>query len=377
MVRIGFVNFDMSTRGGAQQVLHNIVNTLCEREGKEMEIHVISLIHEKECCAYPLHESIHYYNALPYKGRIRDVILKAGRTFRRYCRENDLQLLFYVGAYAGLCGGFLGRRLHMPKVFCDHGALMNQWNEVPARLMRTIGSRYSEKTVVLTRQSEQAYYDKFSYEPGRVLTIYNWMDERILKEVQPYDASSRRILTAGRFSKEKGMDLLVDTAGKLKKITDDFEWEVYGDGDMFEEIRQRIEQEGLSGHVKLRGLTSEMEKCYRGHAMYVLTSYREGLPLALLEAKANHLPLVSFDIVSGPAEIISDGEDGVLIPPYDTKKMAEEIAGLLEDREKRIRFSENSGKNTSQFGKEKILNQWLQLIEECLVGAGHVPDSDK
>lgn len=377
MVRIGFVNFDMSTRGGAQQVLHNIVNTLCEREGKEMEIHVISLIHEKECCAYPLHESIHYYNVLPYKGRIRDVILKAGRTFRRYCRENDLQLLFYVGAYAGLCGGFLGRCLHMPKVFCDHGALMNQWNEVPARLMRTIGSRYSEKTVVLTRQSEQAYYDKFSYEPGRVLTIYNWMDERILKEVQPYDASSRRILTAGRFSKEKGMDLLVDTAGKLKKITDDFEWEVYGDGDMFEEIRQRIEQEGLSGHVKLRGLTSEMEKCYRGHAMYVLTSYREGLPLALLEAKANHLPLVSFDIVSGPAEIISDGEDGVLIPPYDTKKMAEEIAGLLEDSEKRIRFSENSGKNTSQFGKEKILNQWLQLIEECLVGVGYVPDSNK
>lgn len=365
--KIGFVNFDMSTRGGAQQVLQNLSNALA-REDEEYEIYIISLIHEKSACAYPLERGIHYENILPYKGRIRDVILKAGKKFRRFCRQEGIDLLFYVGAYAGLCGGLLGRRLKIPKVFCDHGALLNQWNEKPARIMRTIGSRYSTRTVVLTRQSEEAYYDKFGYPPGRVITIYNWIDDVILGETGDYDADSRKILTAGRFSKEKGMDLLVDVAAALQKKTKDFVWEVYGEGDLWEEIQQRIQEEGLEENVKLMGLTNEMERCYRGHSMYVLTSYREGLPLVLLEAKANHLPLVSFDIVSGPGEIIENGTDGILIQPYDTEGMACQIYELLCSQEKRVQMSECSGRNLEEFRKEKILNQWRALIEDMVSG---------
>lgn len=234
--------------------------------------------------------------------------------------------------------------------------------------MRTIGSRYSERTVVLTRQSEEAYYDKFGYPPGRVITIYNWIDDVILGETGDYDTDSRKILTAGRFSREKGMDLLVDVAAALQKKTKDFVWEVYGEGDLWQEIYQRIQEEGLEKNVKLMGLTDAMERCYRGHSMYVLTSYREGLPLVLLEAKANHLPLVSFDIVSGPGEIIENGTDGILIPPYDTEKMACQIYELLCSQEKRIRMSKCSGRNLEEFGKEKILSQWRALIEDMVSG---------
>lgn len=354
----------MSTRGGAQQVLQNLVNALAA-EG-DYEIHVISLIHEKQECAYRLDEKIQYFPILSYKGRIRDVVFRAGKAFRSYCREQGIELLFYVGAYAGLCGGLLGRRLKIPKIFCDHGALLNQWEEKPARIMRTVGSRYSDKTVVLTRQSERAYYEKFSYEAGRVITIYNWIDDTILSHAQPYDVSAGKILTAGRFSAEKGMNLLVDTAVELKKKTDDFIWEVYGDGDLFSEIKERIETEGLTKQVQLKGLTNQMETCYGGHSMYVLTSYREGLPLVLLEAKANHLPLVSFDIVSGPGEIITDGVDGFLIPPYDTKQMAEKIFELLSGPEQRQAMSAASGRNLQEFQKEKILVQWKHLIQEVL-----------
>lgn len=366
MIKIGFINFDMSIRGGAQQVLHNLVNALCTEEEKKYEIHVISLIQEKEDCAYSLHESVRYQKILPYKGRIRDVIFHAGRELRRYCREQKLELLFFVGVYAGFCGGLLGKKLRLPKVFCDHGALMNQWKEAPIRFMRIMASRYADKIVVLTKQSEEAYYDKLSCRHGKVVTIYNWMDDLVLQQAQPYDIQSRRLLTGGRFAAEKGMDLLVDTAVRLKKKTADFVWDVYGDGELFAQIRERIEREGLTEQVHLKGLTNQMERCYGGHAMYVLTSYREGLPLALLEAKANHLPLISFDIVSGPAEIITDGEDGVLVPPYDTERMAACIYELLENQDKRACLSENSGLNIEKFRKEKILRQWKTLIEEMI-----------
>ena len=57
----------------------------------------------------------------------------------------------------------------------------------------------------------------------------------------------------------------------------------------------------------------------------VLPSYREGLPLVLLEAAACGLPMISFDIATGPNEIIRDKINGSLIPPYDCEKMADEI----------------------------------------------------
>jgi glycosyltransferase involved in cell wall biosynthesis len=362
MKRIAFINFDMSDTGGSQQVLSNLVNAM----DTEYDIHVISLIQERENWAYSFEEQVHCQTIIPYKARIRETIFKGKKALVRYLRENRIELVFYVGAYAGLCASVMARRVRCKKVFCDHGALMNQWKELPARIMRTMGSRFSDRTVVLTKQSEEAYYEKFHYRRGRVLTIYNWMDERILKDAKEYDRSSLKLLTAGRFSHEKGYDLLVTVAEKLReKIPDtDWEWDIYGQGDMFDEIQQKLAERNLLERVHLHGLTDKMSQCYRGHALYVLTSYREGLPLVLIEAKANRLPIVSFDIVSGPAEIVSDGENGVLIPAYDTDKMATVLAALLTDEKRRIEMSEKSTQRMQFFQKEEILRQWNGLIEE-------------
>lgn len=351
----------MSDCGGSQQVLANLVNAM----QNDHEMHVISLIQANPAWQYAFSEQVCCETIVPEKVRIRGAIRLGGKKLRAYIRENEIDLVFYVGAYAGLCAGYMLRRARCHKVFCDHGALMNQWNEFPARMMRKIGSRNSDRTVVLTRQSEQAYYEKFrEFKKGRVLTIYNWMDDRILEDAADYNASSRKILTAGRFSHEKGYDLLVRVAENLRDKADNWEWDIYGAGDMFEEIAQMIQEKGLEKQVHLLGLTDQMSKCYADHALYVLTSYREGLPLVLIEAKANHLPIVSFDIVSGPAEIVTDRKNGILIPPYDTEAMADAIADLLNDDDKRCRMSADSSDRMEQFAKEEILKQWRSLIGE-------------
>ncbi len=361
MRRLAFINFDMSDKGGAQQVLTNIVHAL-----SGYEIHVISLICGNGPWKYRFGEEVRTATILERKARIREVIREGKKKLRSYLRSEGIQLVFYVGAYAGLCGGLMARPVKCKKVFCDHGALMNQWNEFQARTMRVVGSRFSDRTVVLTRQSEEAYYEKFHYRRGRVLTIYNWIDDQILRDVSEYDSSSHRLLTAGRFSHEKGYDLLVQVAESLAEKDLEWEWDIYGEGDMFAGIRERIEERGLADRVHLLGLADRMSRCYGGHAMYVMTSYREGLPLTLIEAKANHLPIVSFDIVSGPREIVSHGENGVLIPPYDTEEMAEAIAGLLRSGERRKAMSEKSREGVERFDKERILGQWQELIESLI-----------
>ncbi len=64
-------------------------------------------------------------------------------------------------------------------------------------------------------------------------------------------------------------------------------------------------------------MRDDLAERYKEYAFYVLPSYREGMPPVLLEAKANRLPIVSFDIMTGPREIVRDGADEVIAAGFD------------------------------------------------------------
>lgn len=88
------------------------------------------------------------------------------------------------------------------------------------------------------------------------------------------------------------------------------------------------------------------------------------MPLVLLEAKASGLPMVSFDVTTGPREIVEEGKDGYLIPPYDLDKMANRIELLMDSEERRIAFSNHTISGVKKFEKEEIYRQWTNLIDE-------------
>ena len=105
---------------------------------------------------------------------------------------------------------------------------------------------------------------------------------------------------------------------------------------------------------------------YGKYSIFAMTSYVEGLPLALLEAKANQLPSVSFDILTGPSEIIDDGRNGYLIEDGDINSFAEKLEMLMRDELLRVSFSRQSRQGIERFQKEKILEQWKALFDAIL-----------
>ena len=86
--------------------------------------------------------------------------------------------------------------------------------------------------------------------------------------------------------------------------------------------------------------------------------------MVLLEGKAYRLPLIAFDIMTGPSDIIDDGVNGYLIPPFDTAQMAARIKGLMEDDELRCRMAENAAIGMDKFSGERILNDWKDQLKE-------------
>lgn len=135
-------------------------------------------------------------------------------------------------------------------------------------------------------------------------------------------------------------------------------------GPAFNEVKEKIIKYNLENNVILKGAVNPIlvYDQYSNYTMFVLTSYREGLPLVLLEAKANKLPIVSFDIETGPNEIVEDNVNGFLIEKYNIKEMAIRINELLKNKDLRQKFSNNAYKNINKFKQDTIINEWINLI---------------
>ena len=177
-----------------------------------------------------------------------------------------------------------------------------------------------------------------------------------------YDANSKLILSSGRLTYQKGFDLLVDVAAKVLPDHPDWQWKILGEGEDRSLLEQKIHDAQLDGRLILKGHVDDVNSYYRQSAMFVMTSRFEGLPMVLLEAKAHRLPLVSFDCPTGPAEIIEDAVNGAIVPLGDIDVMAKAVNNLIEDRSKRIEYSNMSGSNTERYKMKTIRDDWLRLL---------------
>jgi glycosyltransferase involved in cell wall biosynthesis len=142
----------------------------------------------------------------------------------------------------------------------------------------------------------------------------------------------------------------------------DWSWDIYGNGELYGELNKNISESGLINNISLKGNVGNLEELYGDYAIYVLTSSTEGLPLVLLEAKAKHLPIISFDIATGPSDIVQNGIDGYLVPLNDIETTAQKICELIENSELRQSFSNAAYLNIGKFDKTKILGEWRELL---------------
>ena len=361
MKKICFVVYDINVLGGAEQVTVNLANALCDI----YQIHIYSICSSAEkSIIYQLDKRIMVeYGGNPHL-RIRQLTTTNFKPFTKYVKRNKFDYVFTAGVYAGAITLLTQKFVKTRFVFCDHGALMNQWKEKDVTFLRWVVSKISWRTVVLTDTTKNDYIKQFHLRKEKVIRIYNWIDPKLVVQNKNnlYNAESKKIITVARLSSEKGCDLLVEVAKRVLTRYTEWTWDVYGDGEDKESLQEKIRHYKIENQLILKGRVKEVNKFFGKYAMYVLTSYREGLPLVLLEALVSKLPMVSFDIQTGPNEII-DNDNGILIPAYDCEKMAEEIERLIAHVEMRKKMSKATETNLKKFEYNSILQQWIDLIE--------------
>lgn len=356
MKNIGILVYDISLVGGAERVASNLAKEL----SSEYEIHLISLFNEKK------QEELgknNYKNYVLSKDTISITknIFKLSRKLKKYLLENNINVLLAITAGVNSVAIISTRGTSIKTIYCEHSNLENKTYGKKHILRQWIGAKFSDKVVTLTERDKNNFINEMKLPKDKVISIPNWFDQDV-KEGK-YNEESKKIITAGRLEKVKGHDLLIHVAKKVKEKHGDWIWEIYGDGKYAEEIRKNIEDNNLQDFVKLKGNVKNLNELYKDYSMFVLTSYYEGLPLVLLEAQQSNLPIISFDCPTGPAEIVDDDINGFIIPTYNIELMATKINELIENKNKRIQFSNNSKININKFNKTNILKQWTELIE--------------
>lgn len=356
MKKICFIVYNMSVFGGVEQVTASLSSALCD----SFDVHILALI-QTGPLQYQLDKRVKYSYLTDTEKRFSVLQKELKSQICDYMSKNGIDVCFIQGTFPAFISYPARFGCKTKFVFCDHGALINQWHEKAPTLARFLASLFCHKTVTLTEKTYYDYHTRF-FVPKRKLTcIYNWIDLDA-KSSNSYNINSKRIVSAGRIGREKGFDMLIRACEHVFKKHPDWSLDIFGDGDMMPEIKKLVVELGLERNVNLLGMRSDLKERYGDYAMYVLPSYREGMPLVLLEAKHNRLPIVSFDITTGPREIVQDGVDGILVEPYDVNKLGLAICSLIDNPKLRQQMSSRSQDNIYKFTKDTILNKWVDLV---------------
>jgi glycosyltransferase involved in cell wall biosynthesis len=137
--------------------------------------------------------------------------------------------------------------------------------------------------------------------------------------------TAKRVITIGRYSYEKGYDLLLRVWSIVEKKCTDWQLDIFAMGDPTPYVKIMDELSIDKTRCHLNSSVVDVESEYVNSSILVQPSRTEGFGLVLVEAMACGLPVISFDCENGPRSIITDGEDGFLIPPFDVESFANRL----------------------------------------------------
>lgn len=173
----------------------------------------------------------------------------------------------------------------------------------------------------------------------------------------------KRVIAIGRYFDEKGYDMLLHAWALVEKSCQDWELDIYGDGNKayYKRIVEILNLDDK--RCRLNDSISNVQKEYLESSLFVCTSRFEGFGMGIIEAMACGLPVVAFDCLWGPRSIITDGEDGLLVENGNIEKLATTIIFLIKNPERIIEMGQNARRNVMRFNIDVIAPRWKRLFE--------------
>lgn len=222
--------------------------------------------------------------------------------------------------------------------------------------------RLASAIIVQTQQIKDFYP---SYLQDKIYVLENPLDvEKLTGECRGQDITPENtIISIGRLEPQKDFVTLIKAFSQIAEKYKDWQLRIFGKGEQRDELQALIDDLNLSNSVQLCGRTETpfLELCKS--KVFVLSSNYEGFPNALCEGMLAGLACVSSDCVSGPRELINDGENGFLFPVGDADKLAEMLELLLSSQDLREGLGAKAQNSVKRLELSTICDKWYKILK--------------
>ena len=197
--------------------------------------------------------------------------------------------------------------------------------------------------------------------PGMPLTVVH----HSVPPAEPVDVLPDRhtAVFVGRLAPQKRLAHLIEAFRLVVEEVPHARLHVYGTGAEQPALEEQVAAAGLGENVRFMGFTRAPQRAFASAAVAVMTSLYEGLPLTLTEAMAVGTPFVAYDIDYGPAQVIRDGVDGVLVPPGDVRGVAQAIVRIMTDPGHAAALRRRAVEVVERFSPERYERAWLDVLD--------------
>ncbi len=239
--------------------------------------------------------------------------------------------------------------------------------KISQELLRKILYKNASAVIVQTEKAKEIYKNKFIYK--NIVVIGNPI--RAISSLQKA-ARENTVLTVGRLIKTKHHDELIKIFLKINMPG----WKLIIAGDDAQKQKNRaklekmIKDNNAEEKVILAGTVENLDELYLKSKIFAFTSSSEGFPNVIGEAQAAGLPVIAFDCIAGPSDLIENGINGILIPLFDYKAYEEKLRILMRDENLRFQLGEKARESIKNFSIENICKKF----EKILLGNANTPN---
>ncbi len=298
----------------------------------------------------------------------------------RLLRRGRFDVLHVHSLKAGLLGRLAGPAARVPTLYSPHcldyrtdfyaGEPGVRGKQLKAKSMERVLGPVTAAFVAVSEEERQGALEDHLVPARRTRTILNGVEADGSvppdPEVQAFRGAGPLLGFVSGLRIQKGLPTLLDALELLHARGEAVRFAIVGSGELEAEVRQRVEGGPLRETTLLLPFEGPMERYLHALDGFVLPSYWEALPLAVLEAMHAGLPVIASD-VGGTAEAVEEGVTGLLVARADAAGLADRIGLLARDAALRERMGEAGRRRAlAHFGVERMVAETAALYRSCV-----------
>lgn len=338
--------------GGVERAGVNIANTFAA-QGKDVVF--VALFQQEQF--FHLLPTIQFYEPKGFN-KIKLSLVKSVLWLRKTIKQNNPETILVFNYFYGAIVQLAVIGLKIPVFVSDRGSPFYKWPKHVKLFNDVVFSLFPPKGIVAQTQIAADLKASFYKKRTKIRVIPN-----ALREVQLYPEIQRQkqILAVGRLGDQlKGFDRLIDAFALLKN--QDWELIIAGGDEDGEYLKKQASKLNIFARIQFLGKVKDIDRIYAQAGIFVIPSRSEGFPNGLCEAMAAGLPCISYDFIAGPRDIITDGQNGIIIENGKIDALAAAIDHLIENPSEREKLSINSMNIRERLKLEKIGKEYLDFI---------------